>query len=135
MGRLGSSLAGKERDCLWRSCWCGENSRGVGQALLVVGSFVCALRFLSLCGLDLLFSEDSFSGCCPFSLPSFPALPTLKARSNHRVAVSVVGQQAALVTRRQLGQSPALPQHLPSSPAVAVFLRRPSGSGWDRQRM
>ena len=83
----------------------------------------CGLRSLSLLGMDLLFSERTF-------LPSFPALPTLKAGSNDRVTVFVVGQQAALVTRRQLWQSPAPPQLL-----CCGRVSREALWLWDRQVM
>lgn len=50
-----------------------------------------------------------------FLLPSFPALPTLKAGSNHRVAGAVAGQWAAVTVHS-------------TSPAPPVW---PSGSGTD----
>lgn len=78
-----------------------------------MGSSVCALSsVLPSQGLCYFQMRLFFLGVLSFLLPSFPAPPTLKAGSNHRVAVSVVGQQAALVARRQLWQSPAPPQLL-----------------------
>jgi hypothetical protein len=94
----------------------------------------CGLRSLSLLGMDLLFSERTFLSqgvvLSPSFLPSFPALPTLKAGSNDRVTVFVVGQQAALVTRRQLWQSPAPPQLL-----CCGRVSREALWLWDRQVM
>lgn len=84
--------------------------------VLFMGSSVCVLKSLSLLGVDQLFSDETFPSqgvvLSPSFLPSFPALPTLKAGSNHRVAMSVVGRQAALETRRQLWQYTAPPQPL-----------------------
>lgn len=82
--------------------------------VLFMDSSVCVLRSLclSLEWISYFQMRLSLLRVLSFLLPSFPALPTLKAGSNHRVAMSVVDRQAALGTRRQLWQYTAPPQLL-----------------------
>lgn len=104
MDRVEFRASGQGRDGLLHG-----GAAGVGRCW---AGLVCALRILSLLGMALLFSDEIVPSQDVVLSSSFPALPTLKAGSNHRVAVAGGGPAGSLSDQKAAvavhSSSPAL---------------------------